>query len=477
MSTLLKANNKKIVQSVVIGAARTYLQYFILLTNKQYQCKWFHRLIADKIDNIVNGKIKKLAVFLPPQHGKSTIISKAAPAYILGRDPNCRIASCSYSADRAQEYNRAVQRTIDDPIYKTIFPNTYLSGSPDHPNPAGTYVRNSDTFDIIGYAGVYRSVGVMGPLTGFTVDIGIIDDPIKDRMEAESRTYRNRVWDWYNDVFKTRMHNSSKQILVQTRWHEDDLAGRILASEPDWEVVSIPAICETKGAIESDPREVGEVLWPEKHEIEKILAIKSKNPRSFASLYQQHPTPPEGGIFKKDWWRFWASLPDDFDSVIMSWDCAFEGDDDSDFVVGQLWGKKGADAYLLDQVRGQWDFPETVNQIRQFVKRYPMVQEILIEKKANGHAIIQILHNEIPGIIPIVPEEGKESRAAAISHIVESGNIYLPAPVVAPWINEAIEYELSPFPNSVNDDIVDALTQAINRMYIKNTGFSGRVAI
>lgn len=409
-------------------------------------------------------------IFVPPQHGKSELVSRRYPAYLLGRCPTLRIAGCSYSADLAQKFNREVQRIIESTEYQELFPHTKLAGQGIA--DGRTWQRNSDCFEVVGHGGQYNSVGVMGPLTGKSVDFGIIDDPVKDQLEAASSTYRSRVWEWYTDVFCTRLHNESRVLLTMTRWHEDDLAGRILASEGDkWAVLRLPAIKEDNDNAE-DPRAIGDALWPEKHSADSILAAKSRSERTYASLYQQRPAPSEGGLFKRDWWRFWDRLPP-MDRIITSWDCTFK-ESGSSYVVGQVWGKSGSNAYLIDQVRGKWDFPETANQVRDLRARYPQAREHVIEEKANGAAIIAFLRKEIPGMIAVNPTESKEARASAVSYVVESGNVYLPQD--APYKNELM-HELSVFPNGANDDMVDSLGQALSRFYSRNPMRAGMAAI
>lgn len=229
----------------------------------------------------VEGGMYLAGYDLIPTHN-SELSTRRLPAYILGRYPDKKIAICAYNQTFASKFNRDLQRIIDDPIFKNVFPDTRL-------NDGDGIVRNSEEFEIANHKGFLKAVGIGGALTGTTVDIGIIDDPIKDALEAYSTTYRDRVGDWYDTVFKTRLHNESQQLITLTRWHEDDLAGRILKAEGgQWEVIIFPAIKEDL-TNDLDTREIGEVLWPEKHSAERMLDVKGKNPLIFASLYQQRP--------------------------------------------------------------------------------------------------------------------------------------------------------------------------------------------
>lgn len=454
--------------------ARSFLVDFTQITFPHYSAQWFHVLLCERLDALYRGDIKRLMVFMPPQHGKSELVSRRFPAYVLGRDPDTKIAVCTYSADLAARINRQIQRIIDDPIYNLLFPDTKLNTKNVVNDAKQSFVRNSDEFEIVGHTGCLKAVGVGGPLTGNPVDLAIIDDPIKDAVEGQSATDRNRKWEWYCEVLSTRLHNDSKVLLTMTRWHEDDLAGRILSHEVgQWEILKLPYVKEDE-YISCDPRATGEALWPDRHDIAKAQQMERNSSRTYASLLQQRPAPLEGGIFKREWWKFYDVLPVKVNKLIMSWDCAFKGDSNSDYVVGMVIATSGVNAYIVDVVRGKYDFPNTVKQIQMLCAKYPYCQEKYIEEKANGAAIIQTLRDQIPGLVPIVPRESKESRAQAISYLVEGGNVYLPSK--ASW-RDGLLYEFSAFPNGANDDIVDAFTQAMNKLYNVSHSQALRIAI
>ncbi len=262
-------------------AAEDFL-LFIKYTKPNFFINWHHRAIAEKLQEFAEGRVKNLMIFLQPQVGKSEMSTRRLPAYILGRYPDKKIAICAYNQTFASKFNKDIQKIIEDPLYSNVFPETGL-------NVNQGFTKNSEEFEIVNHKGFLKAVGIGGALTGTSVDIGIIDDPIKDAMEAYSTTYRERVGDWYETVFKTRLHNDSQQLVTLTRWHEDDLAGRILKAEPDkWEVLIFPAIKEDL-TNDLDIREIGEVLWAEKHSSERMLNVKAKNPLIFSSLYQQRP--------------------------------------------------------------------------------------------------------------------------------------------------------------------------------------------
>jgi predicted phage terminase large subunit-like protein len=297
----------------------------------------------------------------------------------------------------------------------------------------------------------------------------IIDDPIKNHEDAESLTRRDGLWDWYTSTLYTRLYSGGGIILIQTRWHMDDLAGRVLelsgraGNKEKWRVLSFPALAET----DEEHRREGDPLHPAMYCKEDLLRIKATiGSRDWAALYQQRPVPEGGQVFKREWLRHWDALPESFDVVLSSWDMSFKDNKNSDFVVGQIWGKKGADYYLLDQVRARLDFTQTMIAFMDMSRKWPEALEKLIEDRANGPAVINALQNRIDGIIGINPEGGKLARAYAVTPLFEAGNVYLPSPKKAVWTVD-LENEFLSFPAGAHDDQVDAATQALNRLSTK----------
>lgn len=282
-----------------IELSRRHLDSFVSYTKEDYRFNWHHIALCNQLERFAKGEIKKLMVFMPPQHGKSQLTTRHFPAYLLGIRPTTKICVCSYSATLAQSFNRDIQRIIDDIPYHDVFPDTLLNQSNVTTDAHGAYLRNSDIFETLNFRGFVKTVGVGGSLTGTPIDVGIIDDPFKDREEAMSIRIRDKVWSWYTDVFKTRLHNDSQELLIMTRWDSDDLAGRILKQENDWEVITFQAIKERD--IPGDPREIGEALWPDKHSLERILSIKNTSPFTFSSLYQQEPKPSVESLVFPEW--------------------------------------------------------------------------------------------------------------------------------------------------------------------------------
>ncbi|MCI1696477.1 phage terminase large subunit [Aneurinibacillus aneurinilyticus] len=410
--------------------------------------------LCEKLEAVERGEIRRLMVFMPPRHGKSEVVSKKFPSYFLGRNPDKEVIISSYSSDLAYDFSRIARNTLKEWGMR-------LWGI-QVAKDSGAVGR----WGIDGTRGGFTAAGVGGPITGRGAHVAIIDDPFKNWQDAASKTIRETVWDWYRSTLRTRLAPGGAVILVMTRWHEDDLAGRLLKEMKEgtgehWEVVSLPAVAEEGDSL---GREVGEVLWPERFPPHEYSEMKrAVGSRLWISLYQQRPAPDEGQIFKRDWWRFYRELPSAFDEVIQSWDCTFKDSNDSDYVVGQVWGRIGADKYLLDQVRAQMNFPATISAIRSLSAKWPQAHAKYVEDKANGPAVIATLKREISGLIPVNPEGGKVVRAQAVSPAIEAGNVFLPDSSIAPWIHDFIE-EYAAFPNGANDDQVDCGTQAINKL-------------
>ena len=452
-------------KQAITGARRSLLA-FTAYTMPGFHVSWHHVLLAEYLEKWADGRIRDLIVSMPPRHTKSELASRRLPAWMLGRNPNLRVIGASYGADLAIAMCRDVQRIIDTEEYRRIFPQTTLNASNVKAASKGSFKRTADQFEIVGASGGYIGRGVGGGLTGMGAHRLIIDDPIKDRKEADSPTYRDAVWDWYTQVFSTRRIGSNAgRLVIMTRWHEDDLAGRILrgAASESWEVLSLPAIAEgTRHP--RDPRKPGEALWS-RYPLAYLKEMREEDPRGFDALFQGRPTSEAGNVFQRAWMeRRWSQLPP-FNTLkfIQSWDMSFGSRSDSaSYVVGQVWAKHKEDLYLVDQIRERADYNRMRDMVREMSRRWPMAYEKVIEKKANGAAIMDDLRTEIGGLIPEEVTGGdKVARAQACTPMFRSGNVILPAS--APWLGAYIE-ELASFPFGANDDQVDATSQAIKHL-------------
>ena len=275
--------------------SRERLLQFTYSTMPSFLATPFHKHYYSILTDFALGKIKKLMIFMPPQHGKSEGSTRRLPAFILGLRPDTKIGIVSYSATKARKFNREIQRVIDNEEYRSLFPETKLNAS-NLQTVSGGWLRNVDECEIVGCRGGFRTVGVCGPLTGEPIDVLIMDDIYKDAKSAWSPVVRESINDWYDTVAETRLHNDSRQLIVFTRWHESDLAGRLLEQQgrytndhqDGWVVVTWQAI-KVGAPTETDSREEGEALWPERHSLEKLKSIRMRNPHVFESLYQQDP--------------------------------------------------------------------------------------------------------------------------------------------------------------------------------------------
>lgn len=459
-----KAAYRDSLRNKVTTKARDSILAFTKYTKRDYEFNWHHRFLCNKLDQFANGKIKRLMVFMPPRHGKSELVSRRLPAFLLGKNPDSQLICTSYSADLASRMNRDVQRIIDSEEYQELFPDTRLNQS-NVRTIAGQWMRNSDLFEIVGHRGAYRSSGVGGGITGMGAHYIVIDDPIKNQDEADSITWREKLWDWYTSTLSTRLEKNGSILITLTRWHDDDLAARLLnlaKKNPEadqWDIISFPAICENNLNTD-DPREIGQPLWPNKYDNKALSSMRaSMGSRVWSALYQQRPSPEDGIIFQRPWFKYYNEIPTDMEFTALSVDLPF--DEGGSFAVFQVWGRKKGDRYLLDQTRGQVGFNEQRAMFKAMCAKWPHLNAKWVEKKANGAALISTLQREIPGIIPINPMGSKEQRAEAVAPQFESGNVFLPEN--APWINDYVE-ELLIFNNGTFNDQVDATSQALMKL-------------
>lgn len=413
-------------------------------------------------------------VFMPPQHGKSEITSRRFPAWMLGKNPDIKIIGASYAATLSQKFNRDVQRIIDSEQYFELFPDTILPYSHVRSVSTGSYLRNTDEFEIIGHDGKYLGAGVGGSLTGNPADLVIIDDPIKDRAEAESPTVRNKIWDWYTDVIETRMHNDSQVLLTMTRWHEDDLAGRLIEKEGDeWTVVRFPALKEDHDNPD-DPREIGEALWEERHSAAKHLKQKAKSPRTFNSLGQQRPAPVEGDMIKREWFKIKTrgEMQDVIEkATINAWiDGAYTEKTTNDPTGIMFTFEHGGMLYILASI-------DKYLEMHELLKEFPPLAEqngisatsrIYIEPKASGLSLVSMLNADGYNCIKIsgkLANAGKVARVSDAQPALESGKVCL---IEGGW-NDAFLDQCTGFPNAKHDEHVDNLGYAVIHTFVRKS--------
>lgn len=397
-----------------------------------------------------------LILQMPPQHGKSMTVTETLPSWYLGRYPTRRIIQASYNEETAERFCRRNKEKVKE-YGKRLFGIEIGQ------------IDRSTEFELTNNVGRMISRGIMSGITGNPANLIIIDDPIKNRQEADSETFRERLWDEWQNTLKTRLAAGAKVILIMTRWHEDDLAGRIINNEANVQIINLPCQAE-----DMDPlgRPAGQALAPEigKDDIWlnefKAGYVSSQGSRTWLALFQGRPTAEQGNIINRTWWRYYDEPPEMI-QVIMSVDAAFKDEETSDFTCIQVWGKRGADMYLIDCINKRMDFPTTLQAIQDTKAKYAKCSMILVEDKANGSAIIQMLRRKIAGIIPINPAGGKVSRVNAVCPAIESGNVWIPNK--ASWLTDFLD-QCSSFPAAKNDDMVDAMSQALNRFIFFSAG-------
>jgi len=413
-----------------------------------YNDEWFHRRIAKKLTTFLQDPNSKcLGIFVPPQHGKSELTTRLFPALALGLNPNLRMAVCSYSSDLASSFNRSIQKYIDSEEYFDVFPKTQINSK--RVVTTSSWLRNNSEFEIIGYSGSLKSVGVGGGLSGKAIDLGIIDDPIKDMMEATSSTVKQRIWEWYLSVFSTRLHNDSKQVLIMTRWAEDDLAGRLLDPKQnpnyeDWETIKLEAIKEDDDIIE--PREHGAALWEGRHSLDKLTKLRSLDPSIFESLYQQSPNSKEGSTIKRDWFKVIDRPPNYFIEKDLWIDTSYtekKHNDPNGFITAG-YDRSTNTVYIFDAESVRLEMPKFLNKVKTLKSKHSLghSSRVMIEPKASGLSSIQLI-NKIPELgVSAVPIKSylvgrdKVDKLSISSTYIESAKLVL---IKGEWNNEYIE--------------------------------------
>lgn len=436
-----------------LGAKRS-LYDFVYFVNPKYDANWHHKYICEQIDKFLESKDQnRLMVFMPPQHGKSEITSRNLPAYYLGRNPDNSIAIASYSSDLANSFNADAQRIINSDNYKLAFPGIELA------------TEKGEECTLKKYSGGIKAVGVTGGLTGHSVDLAIIDDPVKDYIEASSSTYRERAWQWYLNVVETRLHNQSKVILIMTRWHEDDLAGRLLKTEPEkWQVISIPAIREDLSD-KNDPRGIGKALWEKKHSLESLNDKRKKSETTFTSLYQQRPSPAEGNKVKREWWQYCneKEVPGN-----VHWDLWIDGaytkqtENDPTGLMIAGYHESSRTLYIKHTHDAHMEMPQLLKFIPEYADLHGLgyKSRAYLEPKASGKSLKQMIPTvsslNAVEIVNHLVQEGKEARIQTAAPKIESGKVFL---VTGNWNGRFVD-QICTFPNATHDEYVDLIGYA-----------------
>lgn len=436
---------------------RKRLLPFVERFNPDYNAGWVHKDICRRLEqfsrDVAEKKSPRLMLFMPPRHGKSTLASIAFPAWHLGRHPDHEFISCSYSGSLAMGFSRKVRSLLRDPSYKTAF-KTRLD--PDSQSAEAWLTTNG---------GGYVAAGVGGGITGKGAHVLVIDDPVKNREDAESANNREANWDWYTSTAYTRLAPGGGVLVILTRWHDDDLAGKLLSAAQEggdeWTVVKYPAIAEENEEFRSH----GEALHPERYDVEALQRIqRAVGPRDWSALYQQNPVADDGDYFSRDMIQYFD--PEDIDLDRMkfycAWDLAIGKKDRNDYSVGMVVGIDEMEhIFIVDVVRGRFDGFELVEQILDMYETWrPSIVGIekghiemalgpFLEKRVRERGLYEAYFKDLK-----TGRRDKEARARAIQGRMQQGMVHFPKNEVftGPLIAELLR-----FPNGVHDDQVDAL--------------------
>ena len=407
-----------------------------------------HIKIAEKFQDLAEGKIKRLIVNMPPRHTKSEFASFLFPAWMMGRDPRLKIIQTTHTAELSYRFGRKVRNLMEENAFQDIFDDLQLS---QDSKAAGRWETNK--------GGEYFAAGVGGAITGRGADLLIIDDPHSEQ-DALSETAMESAYEWYTSGPRQRLQPGGKIVIVMTRWSTKDLTGQLMKAQTDvkadqWEVVEFPAILEDKP------------IWPQYWKLEELESVKaSLSVAKWNAQWQQNPTSEEGSIIKREWWNIWESrqLPN-LQHIIQSYDTAFSKKETADYSAITTWGvflynEVTPNIILLDMKKGRWDFPD-LKRIAMEEYQYWEPETIIIEQKASGTPLTHELRRVGIPVVNFTPSKGndKHVRVNSVSPLFEAGQVWAPK---EKWAEELIE-ECAAFPYGDHDDLVDSMTQALMR--------------
>lgn len=426
--------------------ARRKLSWFVKYHFEDYRENWHHKVIFEKLEAVERGEIRKLMVFVPPRHGKSEICSINFPAWFFGRNPKKSIIASSYNSDLAISFGRKARNIVDSREYKNLFPNITLA---EDSKAAGRWNTNK--------GGEYTAVGIGGGATGRGADVFIIDDPVKDEQEAESPVIQERNIGWFRSVARTRLAPGGAIVVIQTRWHDKDLAGQILAGEEGWDVISLPAIAE----VDEPNRKKGEALWPSQYPLEELEEIKkSLGVMRFAALYQQSPVSEESQVFRRSMFQYRSmeEITKLSTRNVVTLDPAPAKTENSDSIGVCINFVDKENKWNLIAYRIKFDAYELINLMFKIASDYP-IEAFGIEKGMYNDVLKPFLDKEMRtrNKFLIVKEldhqqRNKQLRIKGLQPRYEAKAIFH----IADQCND-LEEELLRFPKATHDDVSDAV--------------------
>jgi len=467
-----------VLEAIAIEQARRSFWAYRQFMNRSLVRGWWQKDAARHLqqfyEDLTAGRRPKLIIQAPPQHGKSDTVVDFI-AWLSGKNPDLRTIYASFSENLGVRANLRLQRDFDTERYQNAFPDLRITQV--GPGNYGPALRNREMVEFIGRRGFFRNTTVQGSITGESLDLAVLDDPIKGREEANSQTVRDKVWGWLTDDFLTRFSENAGMLIILTRWHLDDPAGRLAIANPDVKVISYPAIAEEnddRSEVDRANRDVGEPLFPELKSLEFLLERKrTMDPGSWESLYQQRPVVAGGNLFKLEQLqthRHGEQRP--YKRRIITADTAQKTGERNDYSVFQCWGL-GTDGicYLIDQVRGKFEAPELEKVARTIWVKHSAangtgsgyLSAMYVEDKTSGTGLVQQLGRG-PERVPVLPVKratDKVSRAWDVLPAIASGMVSVPHD--APWSKDFFA-ELVAFPSGTHDDQIDPMMDGINEL-------------
>jgi predicted phage terminase large subunit-like protein len=469
LSEQLLSQRKRAVEKLKARRnARRSLVSYSQFTRSGYEVNWHHQENANHLEKLMKGEIENLMLFEPPRHGKSEQSSVRFNGYYLGNNPEHSVIECCYSAELARTFSRATRDTVLSSEHQQLWPTEFLTTADSNWQFAGKEDKRP----------TFIAAGIGGPISGQGAHLLNIDDPIKNAEEADSLVIREGQWNWYGSTARTRLMPQGKQLLTLTRWHEDDIAGRLIKQAladkkaDQWLVVVLPATNDSgKEAYTLDTRtgkktyfKAYKALWPTRYPREVLDRIQSSiAPRWWNALYGQTPTALAGGIIQRAWFKYcWRhDLPTIWERLVQSWDMAFKDKAANSYVCGQVWGLYRGKHFLLDSIREHAGFAKSCQMIRELSERWPSARLKLVEDKANGPAIMESLAEEVGGFFAIEPQGSKPARLEAASPVYMAGDVVHPYPEECSWI-ASCEEEMLVAPNGTYWDQADCVSQYLN---------------